>query len=56
MREIGPGIHHWTAVHPKIQIEVSSYYLEPAAALIDPLEPPEGIEWSGAGPSPSGSS
>ena len=45
MREIGPGIHHWTAVHPKIQIEVSSYYLEPAAALIDPLEPPEGIEW-----------
>jgi hypothetical protein len=45
MREIGPGIHHWTARHPKIRIEVSSYYLEPAATLLDPLEPAEGIEW-----------
>jgi hypothetical protein len=45
MREIGPGIHHWTAVHPRIQVEVSSYYVEPAGALIDPLEPPEGTEW-----------
>jgi hypothetical protein len=47
MREIGTGIHHWTAVHPKIQIEVSSYYVEPAATLVDPLEPPGGIEWFG---------
>jgi hypothetical protein len=45
MREIGPGIHHWKARHPTIQIEVSSYYVEPAATLVDPLEPPEGIEW-----------
>jgi hypothetical protein len=45
MNEIGPGIHHWTAVHPRIQIEVSSYYVEPAATLVDPLLPPEGIEW-----------
>jgi len=45
MREIGPGIHHWAARHPKIGIEVSSYYVEPAATLLDPLEPPEGIEW-----------
>jgi hypothetical protein len=45
LEEIGPGIHHWKAVHPKIQIEVSSYYVEPAATLIDPLPPPEGIEW-----------
>jgi hypothetical protein len=45
MREIGPGIHHWNARHPTIQIEVSSYYVEPAATLVDPLEPPEGIEW-----------
>jgi hypothetical protein len=45
VREIGPGIHHWTAVHPKIRIAVSSYYVEPAATLVDPLEPPEGIEW-----------
>jgi hypothetical protein len=45
LKEIGPGIHHWKAVHPKIQIEVSSYYVEPAATLLDPLLPAEGIEW-----------
>jgi hypothetical protein len=45
MKEIGPGIHHWKAVHPRIQVEVSSYYVEPAATLVDPLLPPEGIEW-----------
>jgi hypothetical protein len=45
MEEIGPGIHHWKARHPRIQVEVSSYYVEPAATLVDPLEPPEGIEW-----------
>jgi hypothetical protein len=45
MKEIGPGIHHWKARHPRIQVEVSSYYVEPAATLVDPLEPPEGIEW-----------
>jgi len=45
MEEIGPGIHHWKARHPRIQVEVSSYYVEPAATLIDPLEPAEGIEW-----------
>jgi glyoxylase-like metal-dependent hydrolase (beta-lactamase superfamily II) len=45
MKEIGPGIHHWTAVHPRIQVEVSSYYVEPAVTLVDPLLPAEGIEW-----------
>ena len=45
MKEIGPGIHHWTAVHPNIRIEVSSYYVEPAATLVDPLLPEEGIAW-----------
>jgi len=25
MKEILPGILHWTVVHPKIKIEVSSY-------------------------------
>jgi hypothetical protein len=43
MREILPGIHHWTAIHPKIGTEVSSYYVEPAAALIDPLAPDEAL-------------
>ena len=45
MNEIGPGIHHWKAMHPNIRTEVSSYYVEPAATLVDPLLPPEGIEW-----------
>jgi hypothetical protein len=45
MREIGPGVHHWKARHPRIQVEVSSYYVEPAATLVDPLEPSEGVEW-----------
>jgi hypothetical protein len=45
MNEIGPGIHHWKAVHPNIGVEVSSYYVEPAATLVDPLLPAEGIEW-----------
>ncbi len=26
MNEILPGIYHWTAAHPKIKVEVSSYY------------------------------
>ncbi|HWF56405.1 MAG TPA: hypothetical protein VG223_17330 [Solirubrobacteraceae bacterium] len=46
MREVLPGIYHWTAVHPNIHIEVSSYWLEDGGVLIDPLLPPDaGIEW-----------
>ena len=45
MKEIGPGVHHWKARHPRIQVEVSSYYVESAATLVDPLEPSEGTEW-----------
>jgi hypothetical protein len=45
MNEIGPGLWHWTARHPHIGSEVSSYYLLSERVLIDPLIPPEGIEW-----------
>jgi hypothetical protein len=45
MREVLPGIHHWTALHPRIRQPVSSYYVEPAQVLIDPLVPREGLEW-----------
>jgi glyoxylase-like metal-dependent hydrolase (beta-lactamase superfamily II) len=48
VQEIAPGLWHWTAGHPKIRIEVSSYYLEPERVLIDPLVPPGGIEWFAA--------
>jgi hypothetical protein len=45
MKEIGPGVHHWKAMHPNIRTRVSSYYVEPVATLVDPLLPEEGIEW-----------
>jgi hypothetical protein len=45
MKEILPGIFHWTVTHPKIKIEVSSYYLVEEAVLIDPLMPTEGRKW-----------
>ena len=49
MREVLPGVWHWTAVHPNIHIEVSSYWLDGAGVLIDPLVPrEEGIDWFAA--------
>ncbi len=45
MNEILPGLFHWTAVHPRIKIEVSSYYVQPARVLLDPLLPAEGVDW-----------
>jgi hypothetical protein len=44
VNEILPGVWHWTALHEKIGLDVSSYYVERAAALIDPMLPPDGIE------------
>jgi hypothetical protein len=49
MREVLPGVFHWTAPHPRIGIEVSSYWLEESGVLFDPLVPPrEGLEWFAA--------
>jgi hypothetical protein len=45
MKETLPGIYHWTAPHPEIGIEVSSYFLVQDGVLIDPLVPAEGLEW-----------
>ena len=45
MNEISPGLWHWKAVHPRIGIEVSSYYVVDGGTLIDPMLPSEGIEW-----------
>jgi hypothetical protein len=44
MKEILPGVHHWTARHPKIHIEVSSYYLAHEKVVIDPMVPPGGLD------------
>lgn len=52
MREIAPGLFHWSAFHPGIRHEVSSYYARDSGVLIDPLLPADGfadgrdpIEW-----------
>lgn len=45
VQEIRPGIWHWTARHERIGVEVSSYYLESERVLLDPMLPPDGIEW-----------
>jgi hypothetical protein len=43
MREILPGVHHWTALREGIGVHVSSYYVEPAGVVIDPMVPEEGL-------------
>jgi hypothetical protein len=45
IREVLPGIHHWTAIHPKIRVPVDSYYMESARVVLDPTVPREGLEW-----------
>lgn len=45
MREIAPGLWHWTAVRASIGAPVSSYYLEAERVLIDPMIPAEGVDW-----------
>ena len=45
VQEISPGLWHWTRRHPRIGAEVSSYYFGAERVLLDPLIPPDGIEW-----------
>ncbi|MDQ6749825.1 MAG: hypothetical protein M3Z33_03595 [Actinomycetota bacterium] len=45
--EVTPGILHWTAHHPRIGIDVSSYCLTELRVLIDPITPAEGVGWFG---------
>jgi hypothetical protein len=42
--EISPGLWHWTARHPRIGHDVSSYYLARERVLIDPLLGEGGFE------------
>lgn len=53
VREVLPGVFHWTGVHPRIRIEVSSYWLDEGGVLIDPLVPSgDGLEWFAQRPTP----
>ena len=45
MQEILPGVYHWTAIHPKIGIEVGCHFVAGSGTAVDPLLPEEGIEW-----------
>jgi hypothetical protein len=45
VEEIAPGLWYWTAPHPHTGSTVSSYYLEDAGVLLDPVFPPEGPDW-----------
>lgn len=49
MREIAPGLFHWTAFHEGIRTDVSSYFVSDLGVLIDPLLPSEGFD-GGADP------
>jgi len=52
MRELRPGLFHWTTFHEGIRAAVSSYYVEPAGAVIDARVPEEGIEAAFGGRAP----
>jgi hypothetical protein len=54
VEEILPGVWHWTAPNPSIGgVLVSSYWLDAAGVLIDPLLPPDpGFEWFASRPAP----
>jgi hypothetical protein len=45
MHEIAPGVFHWTAMHPNIKMQVSSYFLAEEGVVLDPMLPAEGLDW-----------
>ena len=44
MREILPGLFHWTTFHEPIGAPVSSYFVEPAGVVVDPKVPEDGLD------------
>jgi hypothetical protein len=45
MDELIPGVFHWTVVHPKIGMDVGCHFVVDSGTAVDPLLPPEGLEW-----------
>lgn len=45
MQQVLPDIFHWSTTHPKLGIEVSSYWLDADGVVIDPVLPPEVMDW-----------
>lgn len=44
MREIAPGVWHWTTPYDKIGMDVSSYFLAGPGVLLDPLVADENVD------------
>jgi glyoxylase-like metal-dependent hydrolase (beta-lactamase superfamily II) len=46
VKEIMPGVFHWTAKHPRIGSTVSSYFIAESGTVLDPMIPPDvGLDW-----------
>jgi hypothetical protein len=46
MRELVPGIWHWTSFYDAIGMDVHSHWIEPAGIVLDPMVPDDvGLEW-----------
>ena len=45
IHEVLPGVLRWSARHPSAGIESGSHYLVEEGVLIDPIAPPEGVDW-----------
>jgi hypothetical protein len=45
IHEILPGVLRWSARHPSAGVDSGSHYLVEEGILLDPIAPPEGIEW-----------
>jgi glyoxylase-like metal-dependent hydrolase (beta-lactamase superfamily II) len=52
VREILPGLHHWTALHEGIGFDVNSYFVAAPRVLIDPMLPSEELDWFREGREP----
>jgi glyoxylase-like metal-dependent hydrolase (beta-lactamase superfamily II) len=44
MRELAPGIWHWTARHPNIGTDVSAYWIPDLKLLLDPIAVPDEVD------------
>ncbi len=53
IREVASGILFWSASHPNLGEDVSSYYLTGSRALLNPIMPPDGLDWFLTGPPPA---
>jgi Metallo-beta-lactamase superfamily len=45
IHEVLLGVFHWAARHPSAGLDSGSHYLVEEGILVDPIAPPEGLEW-----------